>query len=429
MRPEHVNSGAARRQPSRNIVPRTACIVTLLLVARSAAGQDASDSLAIRLRRAENAIAVLQQQISEQAEGGVQTRSRARLELSGRVAVNGFGNSRKVNNVDNPQFVNPDPPPGVPYRGLGMSARQTRLGLAITGLPQAFGGVVTADMDVDFYGGQVASSGGRHFPLVRLRTARMFVKWKRSELLVGQETPLISDLNPVSPAAMGTPGFAAAGNLWLWLPQVRFTTTTAGATRVGIQAAVLAPTSGDPVSQFDTDNDQAERSMHPFLEGRAFVRWGEGVVREVGCGLHQGWLVPVATREESWAVACDARLPMNSLLELRGEFFGGQALRGLGGGGIGQNFVLATSEPLRTSGGWAQLNVSPISALRLGAGCGADHPRTGATRRRNDVCSLYGVVRPAGGLFFGAEVRRMRTAYPTAQYINDHVTIAMGFEF
>lgn len=406
-------------------------LLAIFLLARAAVAQSsAADSLAERLRRAEAAIATLQHQISEVAESGVRAKSRAHMELSGRVAVNGFGNSRRVNNVDNPQFVRPDSTPGVPVRGVGMAIRQTRLGLAV-GVADVLGGAFNGDLDVDFYGGQQPSSGGRTFPLVRLRTARGFVRWSNAQLMIGQESPLVSGINPVTPAAIGTPDFAAAGNLWLWLPQVRFGVENVGRLRFGVQGAVLAPTSGDAVASFDTDYDLAERSQRPFLEARVHATWGEGdATQEVGCGVHQGWLVPVATNVESRAIACDLMLPIDEWLELRGEFFSGHGLRGLGGGAIGQNFT-PTNTPLSTRGGWAQLNLRPASGLQLGAGCGVDHPesRSLVARRRNDACAAYAIFRPTGPLFFGAELRRLRTEYSAARYTNDHVTLAAGFEF
>lgn len=426
---EHVNTDAPERATSRKIARGLGWLLAAVLIASSAAAQGTPpDSLAARLRRAEDAIAALQVQIAEQAQSGVQAKSRARMELTGRVLVSGFGNSRRVNNVDNPQFVRPDTTPGVPVRGVGMAIRQTRLGLAAS-VADVLGGNFNGDLDVDFYGGQQPSSGGRTFPLLRLRTARGFVRWSNAELMIGQESPLISGVNPVTPAAIGTPEFAAAGNLWLWLPQIRFGVENTGRVRVGFQGAVLAPTSGDAVTAFDTDYDLAERSQRPYLQARLRAKWGEGeTTREVGCGIHQGWLVPAAARVDSRAVACDAVLPVGELLELRGEYFSGEGLRGLGGGGIGQNFT-TLNEPLRTKGGWAQINVRPSAALRLGAGCGIDHPDAGAARRRNDACATYAMLRPVGPLFFGAELRRLRTGYPSARYTNDHVTLAAGFEF
>lgn len=296
---------------------------------------------------------------------------------------------------------------------------------------RVLGGRATGDIDVDFYGGQVPSSGGRHFPLIRMRTARAIVSWSRAELLVGQESPLVSMRNPESPAAVGTPLFAASGNLWLWLPQVRFSAYASERKRFGIQGAVLAPTSGDPAAPHDTDYDLAERSSRPFLQARAFARFGEdlGRISELGCGVHQGWLVPVTDLESSTAVACDLSLEFTESSNLRGEFFTGQSLRGLGGGGVGQNFFGAANEPVKTTGGWAQLNVAATDRLKVGAGCGADHPRGAVTRRRNDACAAYALLRPVGPFSVGGEFRRLRTEYVSGRYTNDHVTLALAWGF
>ena len=410
-----------------------ACAALVALCAAipaSADAQGAQDSLLARLRRLEATVEALEKQVAEQSESGVKTSDGSRITLSWRVALNTFGNSRRVNNADDPQFVLVDPGSGIGKRGGGMTMRHTRLNVTIAG-GTVLGGNTTGDIDVDFYGGQVPSSGGRHFPLIRMRTARAIVSWNRAELLVGQESPLVSMRNPESPAAVGTPLFATAGNLWLWLPQVRFTAFASERKRIGIQAAVLAPTSGDPAAPHDTDYDLAERSSRPFLQARAFARFGQdgGAASELGCGAHQGWLVPVTELESSSAIACDVQLGLLEWLDIRGEFFTGQLLRGLGGGGIGQNFFGTTNDVVETTGGWAQMNVAPTDRLKVGAGCGADHPTGAVTRRRNDACSAFAVLRPVGAFSVGGEFRRLRTEYVSGRYTNDHVTLAVAWGF
>jgi hypothetical protein len=392
----------------------------------------AADSVAARLRRAEEAIAVLQQQIADQASSGVATRSRMQLEITGRVVVHGFSNDRRVNNVDDPQFVRPDSAQALPVEGVGLAIRQTTLGIVLTSR-DVLGGQFVGDLDVDFFGGQQPSSGGRTFPLLRLRTARGAVRWTNGELMIGQETPLIAGLNPVSPAAIGTPEFAAAGNLWLWLPQIRGTVESRGSVRFALQGAVLANTTGDAVGLFDTDVDAAERSQRPALEARLRARFGEADrPSEVGCGGHLAFLaVPGGNTENTHAVACDVRL-MVSRLDVRGEAYTGRGLRGLGGGGIGQN-IGRLNKPLDDRGGWAQINVEANAMVRLGAGCGIDKPEESDVlaggRLRNQACSGYTIIKPGGPLFLGAEFRRIETKYAAGTLGNNHLSISAGFEF
>src|SRR4051812_30183678 len=86
-----LNTGSLLHRPSRKIAVLGALVIAALPAAPVAAQSPAADSLAARLRRAEQAIAVLQQQIAEQSQGGARTRSGARIEFTGRVMVNGFG--------------------------------------------------------------------------------------------------------------------------------------------------------------------------------------------------------------------------------------------------------------------------------------------------------------------------------------------------
>ena len=393
----------------------------------------ARDSLAARLERAEEAIKLLQQQLAAQAQSGVQTRSRMSLEFNGRVLVTGFSNSRRVNNVDVPLFVRPDTANGLPQGGAGMAIRQTVVGLAVTA-PEVLGGAFRGDLDVDFFGGQQPSAGGRTFPLLRLRTARASVKWTHGDLLIGQEAPLVSGVNPLSLASIGTPGFVGAGNLWLWLPQLRVGVHSAGPVRFGVQGAVLAPASGDAASAFDTDNDVAERSRRPFVEGRAHLSWGsEEMAGEIGVGVHRGWFATKGDSTlESTITTFDALVPLSKVVELRGEWYRGSAARALGGGGIGQGFA-PNGALVRSTGAWAQLNMRAGSRLTFGAGAGYDDPDDAdlgaGARLRNDVSEAHVHWRPSGPLVFGLEFRRIGTEYAIGRLVNDHVNFAMGFEF
>src|SRR5260221_5471325 len=116
-------------------------------------------------------------------------------ELTGRVLVHGERKDRRVNNADDPQFVRPDSisPPPTP---VVMSARQTTLGAALSAR-DVLGGQFVGDVDVDFYGGQQASSGGRTVPPLPPRTARWILRWVNGELPGRPELPLVAGLQIV----------------------------------------------------------------------------------------------------------------------------------------------------------------------------------------------------------------------------------------
>ena len=353
------------------------------------------------------------------------------VELTGFVLVNAFFNNARVNNSDVPQFADSL----AAVSGGGGAIRQTRLGVLVTD-PDVLGGSFSGEVDVDFFGGQQPSSGGRTFPLLRLRRAVGTVHWQYAHLLFGQESPLVAERSPRSLAAVGFPDFAGAGNLWLWLPQFRITLETGYTLRLALQGAVLAPASGAAQGAFTTQPDSAERSQRPYLQGRVRLGWGPSDdPSEIAIGGHQGWLGSGDSLLVSQAITADARIKLGPV-ELLGEGFLGKALAGLGGGGIGQgqNFDSgAGGLPVRTKGGWGQLNIRPQPAWMFGGGCGIDDPDDRDVpvngRLKNFVCEGHLEVRPKGPLVFGFEFRRLETTWPSGKFTTNHLNGAAGFRF
>ena len=357
------------------------------------------------------------------------------LEFTGLVLVNGFSNNNTVNNSDVPQFVVPDT--ATRRGGLGGTARQTRLGVFLT-QPAVLGGTFSGEVDVDFYGGQLGN-GGRTMPVLRLRRLVARVNWRRAEVMVAQEAPLVTEVNPRSLASIGTPGFVTAGNLWFWMPQIRGTVEVGDAVRVAVQGAVIAPMTGDPQGNFTTQPDAAEKSDRPFLQGRVRLGWGDpSDGNEIGVGVHQGWFVESDTSlHSSQAIAVSGRARFG-IVEVRGEWYTGQGLAALGGGGIGRNLSPVDSLPLEDQAGWVQVNLRPRPDWEFGAGAGYDEPQrsqlddTNAQQRlRNVAWAVYTTWQPAGPILVGFEYRRIETEYggATGTLANDHFNLAAGFRF
>lgn len=355
------------------------------------------------------------------------------VEFSGFVLLNGFYTSARVNNGDVPQRAEAT---ATDAGGVGGTIRQTRLGVFVTD-PDVLGSSFSGEVDADFYGGQQPSSGGRTFPLLRVRRAVATLQWARTQLLFGQESPLVAERSPRSLASVGFPDFAGAGNLWLWTPQARVTLEQRGSVRLAVQAAVLAPIAGTAQTAFDTQLDSAERAKRPALEGRVRVGWGPGDdPSEFALGAHVGWIKGRDSTSGdsilvSKAVTADLRLVFG-VVEVLGEAYAGQALAGLGGGGIGQSLG-AAGVPVRTRGGWGQLNIRPVPHFMFGGGCGIDDPKDGdlpATGRlRNLVCEGHAEWRPPGPLAFGLEYRRLETRYASGDFSANHINLAAGYRF
>lgn len=356
--------------------------------------------------------------------------------FSATVLLNGFYTSAKSNNSDLPQFaVLETAGDSFPAASLGGTMRQTRV-QARAFLGGALGGDFSSELDVDFWGGQQPSNGGRTFPLLRIRRAWAQLDWGRFRLLMGQEAPPIAELNPSSLASVGLSSLSSSGNLWLWIPQIRATgeIIPGKRARLELEGAVLAPTGYTAQGPFVTQPDQAEESRRPYLQSRLRLRWGSGArAGEIGVGAHIGWLATAGdSLLDSRAAAVSVLLPLGAAVELRGEAFTGKGIAGLGGGAIGQNFG-RNGRVIRTRGGWAQLLVRPAPAVELGASVGIDDPKDAdldlATQRlRNRTIGGQIQWRPAP-LILGLEYRQIETRYGAGTARAGHLNLAVGAEF
>ncbi|MEO8635990.1 MAG: hypothetical protein ABI587_12000 [Gemmatimonadales bacterium] len=367
-----------------------------------------------------------------------QDRPAPEVRFSVLVLMNGFYTSAKTNNSDLPQFAVPrNAGDSFPTDGAGATMRQTRL-RANAFASGVAGGDFTAELDVDFWGGQQPSNGGRTFPLLRIRRAWAQLDWDRVRVFAGQEAPLIVELNPSSLGSVGLSALSSSGNLWLWIPQLRLSGDLVGRarTRLSLEAAILAPTGYVAQGPFLTQPDRAEQSNRPYLQSRLRLRWGEGGSQgQVSVGGHLGWLSTAGdSLLPSRGAAALLQLPVGHVFEFRGEAFTGQALAGLGGGGIGQNLGPG-DVPVRTHGGWGQLLLKPAGAWELGVSYGIDDPKDAdldplTQRLRNETFGGHLHWRPAP-LVIGLEYRRISTTYGAGvgKISADHVNLALGAEF
>lgn len=422
--------------------------------ATSSASAVVLDSLAARLARTEEALRLLREQLATESASQVRLRSRIQLELSARLIMNTARTVGTLQGGESPVYVLPDRPRD-PINGssgrsnLGTSLRQTMIGATAT-VDSVFGGTLAADLELDFFA-RALDATPPVFPEPRLRTARVFLTWPKTDVMVGMETPLISDLNPITSAGVGIPVFATAGNLWNWLPQLRVTRTVwqstgPGAPSLAVQGALLSPYVNEKHLANPAGPDAGALSGRPALESRVRLRWGEehetvaaqGVLTsggEIGIGGHRGRLrVAGDALLTSWATTIDARVALGGRLELRGEAYRGQLLRGLGGGAIGQNFGTSTGpgDPgarLGDTAGWLQLNGQLSPTMLSGAGCGTDRVhRAAVDRKRNTVCAAHVQWRPAQPLLVSLEWREFRTRYTAGLLRGSHLNLGLGIE-
>jgi hypothetical protein len=424
------------------LLPGIASSLAAQVPVRPAAVDTVADSLAAladRVARTEEQLRMLRQQLAQVAREKVGAPSRAGLELSGRVLMNAFHTDGRANLVDVPTIAlpalaGPAPDPDALRGALGGTFRQSVLTLALDGRP-LWGGTVRARVDADFFGGVQDGAGQRRlFPEPRLRIATAQVAWRHARVMVGQEVPLVSDVTPTSTAAFGLPLFASAGHLWFWLPQVRAGVHTAGSVRLALDAAAVAPwTGGDLVAGDSIDRvDAAERSRRPFVQGRLGLEWGEDAMAgQVAVGTHYGWIARASgVSSVTRAVTIMLRAPLAEWFEVRAVAYRGQALRGLGGGGVSQTFA-PDGSPLRDTGGWGQAIWRPALGWQVSAGCGVSDPddAQGPVRRRNRQCEGGVVWRPGGLPLLGLSYRQVETDYAAGRRTVQHLNLVTGVEF
>jgi len=183
-----------------------------------------------------------------------------------------------------------------------------------------------------------------------------------------------------------------------------------------------------------TQPDSAEKSSRPFVQGRAYIGWGDGETEtQIGVGGHRGWIATTGDSTlASTAVTVDARIALGSHVLLMGEAFNGSALASLGGGGIGQEFGV-NGIPVDTRGGWVQLNLRPSFAWEIGGGWGMDDPDDtdlpASGRMKNMQAEGHIHWRPGGGLILGGEVLRLQTTYASVVEDAWHVNLFSGLSF
>jgi len=367
-----------------------------------------------------------------QEKPGVDLGNGAKLIPYGTVYFNAFGNSSGTNNTDVPLWAT-----ATEGGNTGASLRQTRFGARIEGV-RAGDAAVTAVVEADFYGGLPAVGLGENFGVVRLRVAKARFEWEKTSLSIGQDWIVFAPRNPVSIAAAAIPQFAASGNLWSRLPQVRAERKIDGG-RFLIEGAVLSPASGDfpsgTESPFLLQPGAASRSLVPSFEGRfAFngADWfGTKKSGSIAVSTHFGRADVSGTGISSYGIAADWNFPLARRIELSGELFVGENLGGLQGGifqGYNPDFYegtqgsAGTPRAIGTRGGWVQLSFTPPvlkDRLSLYGSVGIDDPDNADLSSRNpknwrsrNLSYAFNVIyKPIPKLAIGGEFRRFETTY------------------
>jgi hypothetical protein len=409
--------------------------------------------LGTRLQKLEESTQLLNSKVDEQYQTKVETAAKYRARLSGIVLMNAFRNVGGSDNLDIPDYAQPQVP-GAPQASFGATLRQTEIGLEIFG-PTLAGAKSSANVQFDFAGGFPSTPNGVNFGLVRLQTASLHLDWEHTSVIAGQDSLFISPLSPTSFASLATPAFAYAGNLWGWTPQLRVEHRfdLSDQQTLTFQGGILDNLDWEPPTNQYTRSPQAgELSGQPAYAMR--TAWSRPVFDHplsfavAGYYGRENW--SWGRSVDAWAGMTDWEIPILHRLGLSGEFYRGRGVGGLGGA-IGQG-VLYGGNPAYSStsirgfdsaGGWTQLKFQLTRKLELNGafaeddafasdvrGFATDANNFGPILGRNRGALGNLVYRPRSDLLLSAEFRRLHTfpVYDSAS-ITNQVNLAMGILF
>ena len=377
----------------------------------------------------EDKVAVDESRVEELAESKVEASQRFPIRVTGMALFNGFLNSKGSGGLEYPTFAWP----GSPASGGG-SFYQTTIGLDYSG-PQIFGGgKVHGSVYMDF-------AGGSGTPLdlgFRLRTGEIEIDWANQSILAGVESPIFAPREPASLAQVEFAPLSAAGNLWLWTPQVRFEQKIRFTDQTGLRAQFGAvQTSEVPPYQ---QSAVAPAPARPGLEGRfefyhSFQGGGQDGPRiEIAPGFHTSVTHVAGTSVPSNLFSLDWFTNPVSKLEFSGAFFSGQNVAPVGG--IEGFTILPTGAaiPVHSAGGWSQLTFLATPRLSFHIFSGLESGRAADLAQysigRNWLYGANLFYRMAPNVLLGAEVSQARTAYIDSRLrLNNHYDLALAYLF
>jgi len=234
----------------------------------------------------EERIQVAEQRAADLSQEKVEASQRFPISLTGMVLFNAFLNGKNAAGDENPTTASATSGPTTD----GATVAQTVLGLRFESPKALWGAQVNGSVFFDFYGGDGTSLGHT----ARLRTADIQFDWANTSVTVGQDKPLIAPRDPFSLAQVEVSPFTAAGNLWLWSPQVKVQERFKCGDDSGLRAQLgVYEMGGTYMSETYTDspiysNSSVGSSAGPALEGR-FEFWhkfGERKRIDVAPGFH-----------------------------------------------------------------------------------------------------------------------------------------------
>ena len=376
---------------------------------------------------AEERLDIQQQRIEEQAQTKVEASQKFPIKLSGMALFNTFLDSKQNGGIDYPTVAAPTGP-----GRAGATLRQTIVGLEFRG-PQTFlGGTVHGSVYMDF------ASGAGLAQTMRFRTGSIELDWASRNILVGVEKPIFNPREPASLAQVAVSPLTGAGNLWLWLPQVRLEQDLKFGSRAGLRARMGVVQTREVGPYESTGLPAGVEPARPGLEGRYefFYNLDSDRHLEIAPGFHtstthaNGFSIPSDVFSLDWMFN-----PVRAV-EFTGAFFNGQNVANLGTGAVNQGYTTTkrVAWAIDSMGIWGQFTIHATrrADLHLFTGrqnYGLQYLGPGDVSR-NAMFGANLFYRIAPNVLLGPEYSQLRTVYIVyGARINNHYDLALAYLF
>jgi hypothetical protein len=370
----------------------------------------------------EERVEIQERRLEEQAQTKVEASQKFPIRITGMALFNAFMNSKQNGGSEYP-VVASAPGPG----SAGATLRQTILGLDFRGPTTVWGGKVQGSFYMDFFAGTTNSA-------MRVRTGSIEIDWKSRSIMVGLEKPIFNPREPSSLAQVGVSPLTGAGNLWLWLPQVRAEQDFNFGAATGLRAQMGVVQTREIGPYVGTVEPEASR---PGLEGRFnfFHNLDDERRLEFAPGFHTstshagGLSIPSNLFSLDWFFNPWRRV------EFTGAFYSGQNVAHLGSG-TRQGFAVYDhyAVAVKSKGGWGQvtLRAAPRLDFHLFTGQVDDaSPELAAGAiGKNLLFGANAYFHLAPNVLLGLEATQLRTVYlGLGTRINNHYDLALGYLF
>lgn len=365
--------------------------------------------------------------IEEQAQTKVEAAHKLPIAITGMLLFNAFSNSKSPAGYTGDADLLTGP------ERSGATLRQTLLGLQFHGPDLPGDGNVHGDIMMDFFSGSSYPSGS----WLRIRRGVITLDWKNRALTVGQDKPLISPRAPNSLAEVGVPALAGAGNLWLWLPQIRYEERVHLGEMSGITPQIALMQTNENYARIQPEYGNTLEESRPGVEGRVafWHKWDDTRRLEIAPGFHASTTHVAGQSVDSRLFSLDWLFRPSSRMEFSGAFFHGRNFASLGA--LPQGFTILESDravPVHGDGGWVQLS-SPITrrlTLNLFSGEQQNRARDLASGdiQRNLSYAANLMYRVGPNVLVGVEALQLRTRlFPSGDHVRNHYDLSFAYLF